>query len=144
MPSMIATVGVDKMCRIWDINQLSSTGKNTKPVKERDLKQGNLHSLQFYQDEAWVLAAGGSKGELCIWDTEESSVVRAHFEKEAGSHLTPNCNKGKKQKDLSDNEMAVEDDDNSDFEDLSDESSEQEVVTKSKTSAKKPGRKGKW
>jgi hypothetical protein len=40
--------------------------------------------------------------------------------------------------------MAVEDDDNSDFEDLSDESSEQEVVTKSKTSAKKPGRKGKW
>ena len=41
-----------------------------------------MHSLQFYVDEPWVLAAGGSKGEIAIWDTEEYEHVREHFKVE--------------------------------------------------------------
>ena len=40
---------------------------------------GELFSLQFYKDIPWVLAAGGSKGEIAVWDTEENEQVKAHF-----------------------------------------------------------------
>lgn len=105
-----------------------------------------MHSLQFYQDEAWVLAAGGSQGELCVWDTEESSIIRKHFEKEAGPYLTPNHDKSKaeskdKKSKNKDQDMAVEEGRDSDFEDCSDSSEEEEVVPVKKA---KPARKGKW
>jgi WD40 repeat protein len=146
IPSMVASVGVDKQCRIWDVNQLAETGGKTSSVHQKDLKQGNLHSLQFYQDEAWVLAAGGSQGELCIWDTEESSIIRKHFEKEAGPYLTPNHDKSKSEKKKADKNdkdqaMADEDERDSDFEDCSDDSESEEKAPVKKA---KPARKGKW
>ena len=33
----------------------------------------------MYADIPWVLACGGQKGELAIWDTEEDKQVREHF-----------------------------------------------------------------
>ena len=33
----------------------------------------------MYKDIPWVLAAGGSNGELAIWDTEEDPKIKAHF-----------------------------------------------------------------
>ena len=40
------------------------------------MKQGDLFSVQMYADIPWVLVAGGQKGEVAIWDTEEDSKVR--------------------------------------------------------------------
>lgn len=40
---------------------------------------GELFSLSFYKDIPWVLAAGGSKGELAVWDIEENEKVSSHF-----------------------------------------------------------------
>ena len=34
---------------------------------------------QMYKDIPWVLATGGSKGELAIWDTEEDMKIYTHF-----------------------------------------------------------------
>jgi len=50
-----------------------------KLISKRDLKQGELFSVSFYDDISWVLAAGGSKGEVAIWDTEESEAIKKHF-----------------------------------------------------------------
>ena len=36
----------------------------------------------MYKDIPWVLAAGGSKGELAIWDVEEDMKVYTHFKGE--------------------------------------------------------------
>ena len=36
IPSMIASVGVDKICRVWDVNQLAEGKKSC--IHERDLK----------------------------------------------------------------------------------------------------------
>ena len=41
---------------------------------------GELFSLSFYHDIPWVLAAGGSKGEIAVWDTEENEAISKHFE----------------------------------------------------------------
>jgi len=35
--------------------------------------------LSFYKDIPWVLAAGGSKGELAVWDVEENESIAKHF-----------------------------------------------------------------
>ncbi len=63
-----------------------------------------------------MLAAGGSKGEVAIWDTEESAEVESHFR----PYLDKNAPEQPKA-------VVVEDDGNEDFEDVS---SEEEVVTK--------------
>jgi len=41
---MLATVGIDKMVKVWDVNALAA-GTQTEPVGELNCKQGELHSL---------------------------------------------------------------------------------------------------
>ena len=91
------------------------------------MKQGELHSIQFYEDEPWVLAVGGSKGEVAIWDTEESELIRNHFATEAKPYLTKDFKPG----------QVTEDDGNSDFEDMSDDSEEVKKPTKKSKKTKK-------
>jgi len=43
------------------------------------MNMGELFTVNYYQDIPWVLAAGGSKGELAIWDTEENENIANHF-----------------------------------------------------------------
>ena len=43
------------------------------------MAMGELYTISFYSDIPWVLAAGGSKGEVVVWDTEENEKVRSHF-----------------------------------------------------------------
>lgn len=43
------------------------------------MQMGELFSLSFYKDIPWVLAAGGSKGEIAIWDISENEKVSKHF-----------------------------------------------------------------
>lgn len=75
--NMIATVGTDQYCKIWDVHHVNPEGvPEPKCVSKRNLKQGELFSVQFYEDIPWVLAAGGSKGEVAIWDTEESETIK--------------------------------------------------------------------
>ena len=54
---------------------------------KKELKQGELFSVQFYDDIPWVLAAGGSKGEVAVWDTEESEAIQKHFPKNLKNNI---------------------------------------------------------
>ncbi len=75
------------------------------------MTMGELFSLSFYKDIPWVLAAGGSKGELVVWDTEENDKVKEHF--------TPFLDKGKVNKEIEmeeEQEEEVEDEEDSDSE----------------------------
>lgn len=67
--NMMATVSVDQVVKVWDINV--AAGEQPKLISKKKPDQGELFSVRFYEDIPWVLAAGGSKGQLCIWDTEE-------------------------------------------------------------------------
>ena len=86
--------------------------------------------MQFCQDIPWVLASGGSNGELAIWDTSENIDIENHFK----GFLT----KGSyDKKDYDENapriEVAAEEDD--DFEDMDDET--EKKVNKKKNKKKK-------
>ena len=72
---MLATCSLDEHVKIWDIN----TGTEPKLVGYKKTTMGELFSLSFYKDIPWVLAAGGSKGEVAIWDTEEQEAISQHF-----------------------------------------------------------------
>lgn len=67
IPSMMVTSGTDGYVKVWDV----SSGTPTE-IATRDVKQGELFTMQFCRDIPWVVAAGGSKGELAIWDLSES------------------------------------------------------------------------
>ena len=45
--NMLATVGADNLCKIWDINNINAQSGDIKPkcIMARDLKQGELFSV---------------------------------------------------------------------------------------------------
>ena len=123
IPNLLATVGTDSVCKIWDIHAQTPEGKNEpRLIGKRDLQQGDLFSVKFYEDIPWVLAAGGANGEIAIWDIEESPEISSHF----SPNLDPNAPKQPE---------AIPDDGNEDFEDVSEEE-EEPVVKVSKKKSK--------
>ena len=133
VPNMLVSVGTDKMCKIWDITaNAAADGATYEPhlVQEKDMKQGDLFSVQMYADIPWVMAAGGQKGEVAIWDTEEDSKVRQHFKSQMPEKAKTLKSKADKGYSAADADM-VEDaaGDSSGFEDVDsdDESETQEV-----------------
>ena len=76
---MMVTSGNDGYVKVWDV----SSGTPAE-ISTRDVKQGELFTMQFCRDIPWVLATGGSRGELAIWDLSESERIEGHFK----SHLT--------------------------------------------------------
>jgi WD40 repeat protein len=75
VPGLFATAGLDKTVRLWLV-------KDDKPVMiaSREMKEaGSLYAMSFYTDEPFVIAAGGDKGKLAIWDTMENETVAKLF-----------------------------------------------------------------
>jgi hypothetical protein len=97
---------------------------------------GELFTLSFYKDIPWVLAAGGSKGEVAVWDTEENENLSKHF--------TPflDSTKVKSQADDSDEELKDGDED-SDSDDADDVKKKKKFSKNSggKSSANKQSKK---
>ena len=79
--------------------------------------------MQFCRDIPWVLATGGSKGEIAIWDTSENKGVEEHFKPHLikGSYDVDDYDIDNK-----DHELPIEEE-NDDFEDMSDDDSEEEA-----------------
>jgi len=71
----MSTCSTDGHVKIWDI--LPSGGPEN--IASREMKQGELFSLQFCRDIPWVLACGGSQGEIAVWDTVENKNIEARF-----------------------------------------------------------------
>jgi len=74
---MMATSGADGSVRIWDI--AAEGGAKPKQIGSRNMKQGDLYSMEFCQDIPWVLATGGSMGEIAVWDVSENIDIENHF-----------------------------------------------------------------
>lgn len=77
IPNMMATCSTDEYIKIWDIAH--NNGTEPKLIGHKKTTMGELFSLSFYKDIPWVLAAGGSKGEVAVWDTEENEGIAKHF-----------------------------------------------------------------
>ncbi|RZC80128.1 hypothetical protein C5167_042705 [Papaver somniferum] len=75
-PKLLATGSTDKMVKLWDLS-------NNQPscVASKNLKAGAVFSTSFSEDCPFLLAVGGSKGDLQIWDTLTENEVARRFGK---------------------------------------------------------------
>lgn len=78
-PNLIATGSMDKMVKLWDLsNNQPSCIASYKP------KAGAVFSISFSENDPFLLAIGGSKGKLVMWNTLSDSGVSRKF----GSYST--------------------------------------------------------
>ncbi|KAI3848889.1 hypothetical protein MKX03_012021 [Papaver bracteatum] len=73
-PKLLATGSTDKMVKLWDLS-------NNQPscVASKNLKAGAVFSTSFSEDCPFLLAVGGSKGDLQVWDTLTENEVARRF-----------------------------------------------------------------
>ncbi|KAF3440163.1 hypothetical protein FNV43_RR18442 [Rhamnella rubrinervis] len=82
-PNLLATGSTDKMVKLWNLsnNQPSCvTSKNPKAIMFCMLL-GRCLSVSFSEDSPFLLAIGGSKGLLEVWDTLSDTGVSRRFGK---------------------------------------------------------------
>ncbi|TIC21145.1 WD40 repeat-like protein [Wallemia mellicola] len=75
----MATGGTDKQIKIWNIDQTESSLNNVSLTTSRDLDIGRIFNVSFSPDDPLVLAAGGSKAKLQVWDIGTNTNVRKAF-----------------------------------------------------------------
>jgi periodic tryptophan protein 1 len=78
IPNMMATCSTDEYVKIWNVALTPAEPPKLVGYKKMST-MGELFSLSYYKDIPWVLAAGGSKGEVAVWDTEENEEIAKHF-----------------------------------------------------------------
>nr|AFK40943.1 unknown [Medicago truncatula] len=67
---------MDKTVKLWDLsnNQPSS-------VASKEPKAGAAFSISFSEDNPFLLAIGGSKGKLQLWDTLSDEGISRRYGK---------------------------------------------------------------
>lgn len=73
-PNLLATASTDKMVKLWDL-----TGNQPSCLASTNPKVGAIFAASFCKDSPFLLAVGGSKGNLHVWDTLTSAEVSRRF-----------------------------------------------------------------
>jgi periodic tryptophan protein 1 len=71
IPNLFLTASTDKIVKLWDIKP---TGISC--IHTRDMQVGQIFSANFSYDLPYMVSAGGSKGELKMWNIGDSAPVR--------------------------------------------------------------------
>ncbi|KAG0591157.1 hypothetical protein KC19_1G154300 [Ceratodon purpureus] len=75
-PNLLATASTDKMVKLWDL-----TENQPSCIASTNPKVGAVFAASFCKDAPFLLAVGGSKGNLHVWDTLTSGEVGRRFGK---------------------------------------------------------------
>ena len=71
---ILATGGQDKLVKLWDVS-----GAEPAMVGKRNLQLGAIFDVRFSLDSPHLLAAGGSKGKLGMWNTLELESMQSRM-----------------------------------------------------------------
>ena len=80
VPGMMATASTDKTVKVWDVlGEDGGPRSAPKMIAYKSMAVGKLFGLEFCPDEPFVLAAGGDKGMLAIWESDEQVMIEDYF-----------------------------------------------------------------
>ncbi|XP_020234337.1 uncharacterized WD repeat-containing protein C17D11.16 [Cajanus cajan] len=73
-PNLLATGSMDKTIKLWDLS-------NNQPscVASKSPRVGAIFKVSFSEDNPFLLAIGGSKGKLHVWDTLSDSGISRRY-----------------------------------------------------------------
>nr|XP_027123567.1 uncharacterized WD repeat-containing protein C17D11.16-like isoform X2 [Coffea arabica]XP_027126436.1 uncharacterized WD repeat-containing protein C17D11.16-like isoform X2 [Coffea arabica] len=76
VPNLLATGSMDKTVKLWDLS-------NNQPscVASKNPKAGAVFSVSFSDECPFLLAIGGSKGKLELWETLSDAAVSTKYGK---------------------------------------------------------------
>lgn len=96
---MLATASVDKTVKVWDVNRLHQahaspaivaggssasaataySGVQPEVVAYKSMNVGKLFALCYQTEHPFLLATGGDKGMVAVWESDEMAAIEAHF-----------------------------------------------------------------
>lgn len=76
---LMLTGSTDKRIKLWGLEE---GGAQPTLLVLEDLKVGAVFSASFCRDSPMVVAAGGAKGSVAVWDTSNCDAVTAFAEKQ--------------------------------------------------------------
>jgi periodic tryptophan protein 1 len=79
IPGLMLTGSSDKTLKVWDILSGSPS-----MVCSRDVEAGKIFAASFCKDSPYLVAVGGSKGVLSVWNITENAGARRVFEGRQG------------------------------------------------------------
>ncbi|KAG9450911.1 hypothetical protein H6P81_010876 [Aristolochia fimbriata] len=74
VPNLLATGSTDKMVKLWDLSS-----NQPSCIASKNLKAGHVFSVAFSEDSPSLLAVGGDKGRLEVWNTMAEDAVAQRF-----------------------------------------------------------------
>jgi periodic tryptophan protein 1 len=89
VPGMLATASIDKTVKIWDVASIQAasgsggaTGGSVEPrmIMYKTMNVGKLFTMQYFHDDPFMLATAGDKGSVAVWESDESDILREHFQ----------------------------------------------------------------
>mmetsp|Transcript_33582 Transcript_33582/g.54409 ORF Transcript_33582/g.54409 Transcript_33582/m.54409 type:complete len:547 (-) Transcript_33582:262-1902(-) len=75
IPDLVVTASTDKTLKTWDIHDFQPQCIYSKTMQE----VGAVFCLSFFANAPHLLAVGGSRGKLEVWDVREASSVRSRY-----------------------------------------------------------------
>ncbi|GHJ87398.1 hypothetical protein NliqN6_3800 [Naganishia liquefaciens] len=75
----IATGGMDKLVKIWNVQEEDDARREISMVTSQDLGVGKVFTIRWSPDSPLTLAAAGSHARLQIWDTASNAGIRQAF-----------------------------------------------------------------
>ncbi|CAM9877506.1 unnamed protein product, partial [Choristocarpus tenellus] len=70
VPGMLSTCSDDKHVRVWDI-----AGEVPLQVASKAMAVGKLFAVQYDASTPFLLATGGSKGQVALWHSDDDTAI---------------------------------------------------------------------
>ncbi len=70
-PGLLATCSPDQTVKLWDVYNLTKHGTPHRCIACKDMSVGRLFGVQWFVGTPYLLATGGSGGQVALWHTDD-------------------------------------------------------------------------
>ncbi len=100
---LLATCSPDQTVKLWDVYNMTKHGKSPpRCISCKDMSVGRLFGVQWFVGTPYLLATGGSGGQVALWHTDDvlEGVSMGCDLGDDGSYLQPDLNGGEESRNI--------------------------------------------